>query len=52
MSKTKILLGGVVFPAVVSVKQIEISFIRSKRYYSLGSIAAATCWVVVIILYR
>lgn len=46
------LIGGVVFPAVASVRQIEISFIRSKRYYSLGSIAATTCWVVVIILYR
>ncbi len=46
------LIGGIVFPAVVSVKQIGISFIRSKRYYSLGSIATATCWVMVIILYR
>jgi hypothetical protein len=46
------LIGGVVFPAVASVKQIGVSFLRSRQYYSLGSIAAATCWIVVIILYR
>lgn len=46
------LIGGVVFPAVVLVKQIEISSIRSRWYYSLGSIAAAACWIIVIALYR
>lgn len=46
------LIGGVVFPAVASVKQIGVSFLRSRQYYSLGSIAAAACWIVAIILYR
>jgi len=46
------LIGGVVFPAAASVKQIGVSFLRSKRYYSMGSIASAACWIVVIILYR
>jgi hypothetical protein len=45
------LIGGVVFPAVAFVKQIGASFIRSRKYYSLCSIAAATCWIVVIIIY-
>jgi len=46
------LIGGVVFPAVVSVKQIEIFSIKSRWYYSLGSIATAACWIIVIALYR
>jgi len=46
------LIGGVVFPAVVLVKQLEISSIRNRWYYSLGSITAAACWIIVIILYR
>lgn len=46
------LIGGVVFPAVVLVKQIEISSIRSRWYYSLGTAGAAACWIIVIALYR
>jgi len=42
------LIGGVVFPAAASVKQIGVSFLRSRQYYSVGSIASATCWIVVI----
>jgi hypothetical protein len=45
------LIGGVVFPVVALVKQISVSFLRSRQYYYLCSIIAATCWIVVIILY-
>jgi hypothetical protein len=45
------LIGGIVFPAVALVKKIGVSFIRSRKYYPLCSIAAATCWIVVIIIY-
>jgi hypothetical protein len=45
------LIGGVVFPVVALVRKISVSFLRSRRYYPLCSIVAATCWIVVIILY-
>lgn len=45
------LIGGVVFPTVALIKQIGVSFVRSRKYYSLCSIAAATCWIVVIMIY-
>ena len=46
------LLGGIVFPVVVSIRQIEISSVKNRWYYSLGSTAAVVCWIVVAMLYR
>jgi len=42
------LIGGVVFPVAALVKQIRVSFLRSRQYYSVGSIASVTCWIVAI----
>jgi len=46
------LIGGIVFPVVVSIKQIEFSSIKNRWYYSLGSTAAVSCWIAAVMLYR
>jgi len=43
------LVGGVVLPAALTVKKIDIAGVKDKIYYPVTATVSAVCWIVVIL---
>ena len=43
------LIGGIILPATLLVKKIDINIVKDRVYYPLTATVSAACWIIVIL---